>query len=86
MNIFEKAIVKMEKMQENENALMTPNTIIGLAIAVIVAAAVLPDAISTLFAVNTTGWSTGATALWGALPIIIIAAIVVGFYTAKKGQ
>lgn len=84
MNIFKKVIAKLEQMHVDEQGDMNPNTIIGLAIAVIVAAAVLPSAITTLFNATTTGWSTGAIALWGALPIIVIAAIVVGFYS-KRG-
>ena len=86
MNMFDKAIAKLEKVQMNDKGEMNPNTIIGLAIAVIVASAVLPSAISTIFNANTTGWSTGAVALWDALPIIVIAAIVIGFYVTKKGK
>lgn len=97
MNIFDKAIgkvgqirtktiAKFEQMQSNDKGEMTPNKIIGLAISVIVMAAVLPSALTTLFDTNTTGWSTGAVALWDALPLVIIAAIVVAYYVTKKGQ
>jgi hypothetical protein len=97
MNIFDKAIEKVgqirtktiakrEQMQINDKGEMSPNKIIGLAISVIVASSVLPDAIATLFAVNTTEWSSGAAALWDALPLIIIAAIVLAYYTTKKGD
>jgi hypothetical protein len=83
MNIFEKAIAKMEKMQENDNGEMSPNAIIGLAISVIVMAAVLPSALTTLFNTTTAVWSTGAVALWTALPLVIIAAVVVAYYSRK---
>lgn len=79
-------VAERKGLTESEVAEMNPNSIIGLAIAVIVASAVLPSAISTIFNANTTGWSTGAVALWDALPIIVIAAIVVGFYAVKKGK
>lgn len=86
MNIFEKAIAKLEQMRIDEKGDMSPNKIIGLAISVIVMASVLPEALSTLFNVSTAGWSTGAVALWDALPLIIIAAVVLAYYTTKKGQ
>lgn len=86
MNIFDKAITKLEKMQRDENGEMSPNKIIGLAISVIILAAVLPSALSTLFNTSTAGWSTGAVAMWDALPIIIIAAIVLAYYAKQKGQ
>lgn len=82
----DKAIAKLEQMQINDKGEMTPNTIIGLAISVIIVAAVLPSALSTLFNVNTSTWSTGAAALWDALPLVIIAAVVIAYYTTKKGQ
>ena len=86
MNIFEKAIAKLEQMRIDDKGDMSPNKIIGLAISVIVMASVLPEALSTLFNVSTAGWSTGAVALWDALPLIIIAAVVLAYYTTKKGQ
>ena len=86
MNIFEKAIAKLEQMQINDKGEMSPNKTIGLSISVIVMASVLPEALTTLFNVSTTGWSSGAVALWNALPLIIIAAVVLAYYTTKKGQ
>lgn len=96
MNIFDKAIekagqmrtkaiAKLEQMQINDKGEMSPNKIIGLAISVIVMSAVLPSAITTLFGVNTSAWSAGAVALWDALPLIIISAIVLAYYSSKKG-
>ena len=86
MNIFEKAISKLESLKDNDKAAMTPNAVIGLAISVLIVAAVLPDAISALFNVSTVGWSTGTVAIWNVLPLIIIAAIALSYYSVKKGQ
>jgi len=85
-SMHDKAIVKYEQMQINDKAEMSPVKIIGLAISVIVLASVLPDAMTTLFAVNTSTWSSGAVALWNALPLIIMAAVILAYYTTKKGQ
>ena len=49
--------------------------IILLSIGVIVLANVF---ISTVKATNTTGWTTGETALWGTLTIVAVAAMLVG--------
>jgi hypothetical protein len=84
MNIFEKAIMKLEQMRIDEKGDMSPNAIIGLAISVIVMAAVLPSALTSLFNTSTAGWSTGAVALWTALPLVIIAAVVVAYYSRKQ--
>lgn len=86
MNIFEKAITKLEKMKTDDKGTMTPNAIIGMAISVLIVAAVLPDAITALFNVSTAGWSSGTVAIWNVLPLVIIAAIVISYYSAKKGQ
>lgn len=84
--IRDKAITKLEQIRSDEKGDMSPNKIIGLAISVILVSAVLPSALTTLFDVNTTTWGAGAAALWDALPLVIIAAVVLAYYTTKKGQ
>ncbi len=65
----------------NDRAAVTPDTILGLVIVVIVAAAALPAAITAFFSANTSGWTDPATiALWGLIPLIIIAVIVIKFW------
>lgn len=49
--------------------------IILLSISVVVLANVF---ITTVKQTNTTGWTTGETAMWGTLTIVAIAALVVG--------
>lgn len=49
--------------------------LILLAIGVIILANVF---ISTVKGTNTTGWSSGETALWGTLTIVAIAAMLLG--------
>lgn len=50
----------------------------------LLAAALLPVAIETLIGVNTTTWSTGAVAIWDALPIIILVGVLLGFLAFTK--
>jgi len=59
------------------------NAIVGLAIAVVVAAYMLPTAITAWFAANTTTWDTGSSSMWSVVPIVILAAIVIGFVGRK---
>lgn len=65
----------------NDNAELSAESILGLVIVVVIAAAALPTAITTFFAANTSGWSDPATlALWGLIPMIIVAVIVMKFW------
>jgi amino acid transporter len=48
-------------------------TFIGLAIAIVLVANVV---MPTLMGANTSGWSTGTLAIWGVLPIVVIAGLL----------
>ena len=68
----------------NDNAALSAESILGLVIVVVIAAAALPTAITTFFSANTSGWTDPATlALWGLIPMIIIAVIVMKFWKGK---
>ena len=54
-----------------------------LSIAVYILAAVLPGAITSLFAADTTTWSTSARSLWPVLAILIIAAVIFMIYKSS---
>ena len=62
---------------------LKPANVITLVIAVYFAAAVLPDAISAIFAVDTSNWSTVAQTLFDLAPLGLVAGIVLLF--APKG-
>lgn len=53
-------------------------------VACLLAAALLPVAVETLIGVNTTTWSTGAVAIWDALPIIILVGVLLGFLAFSR--
>jgi preprotein translocase subunit SecY len=59
--------------------------VIAVAVGIFIAAYVLPSAITAIFAVNTTTWSTDAQNMWAVLPVIGVLAIFLAFiYLAKK--
>ena len=60
------------------------NEIVTIVIAIFILAAMLPAAISALFGANTTGWSPTTILMWGLLPVIIIAVMVLKVYKGKK--
>ena len=65
------------KRKMNEGGALAGNQIVVLVIAIYLIGALLPDAISTIFNASTVGWSATGIALWGVLPILILAAIYV---------
>ena len=60
----------------NDKAEMDTPKIIGTAIALLFMSVFIPSALASIFGADTSGWSTGAVSLWGALPIIIIAGTI----------
>ena len=55
------------------------NLVVGLVVAGLMAAFLLPIAIEEIANVSTTGWSDGAASLWNVLPIMIVLAIFLFF-------
>lgn len=55
------------------------NLVVGLVVAGLMAAFLLPIAIEEIANVTTTGWSDGAASLWNVLPIMIVLAIFLFF-------
>lgn len=50
--------------------------VVGIFLTVVLAAALIPSALTTFNAANTTGWSTEQIALWGVIGVIIIVAVI----------
>ena len=61
----------------------SPAAVIGIGIAIYVLAAIIPSAISSFFNASTVGWTASAVALWGIIPIVIIALLVFKFVPGK---
>lgn len=53
--------------------------VVGLTVAAIVASYLLPLAIGELVAVDTTGWSSGASELWSILDLVIVLGLFLVF-------
>lgn len=62
---------------------MSIGAIVGLAIGVYVLAAILPSALSNFFNASTAGWDAGTVALWGIIPLVIIAVLLIRFLPDK---
>ena len=55
------------------------NLVVALVVGGLMAAFLLPIAIDEIVAVDTTGWTSGAAALWDILPVMIVLAIFLFF-------
>lgn len=55
------------------------NLVVGLVVAGLMAAFLLPIAIQEITNVSTTNWTDGAASLWNVLPIMIVLAIFLFF-------
>lgn len=55
------------------------NLVVGLVVAGLMAAFLLPIAIEEIANVSTSNWDDGAASLWGVLPIMIVLAIFLFF-------
>lgn len=61
-------------------------TIIGLAVALIVASAIFPTAISNITNANQTGWDTTTVSLWDLLPVFAVIALALGIVLHFRGD
>lgn len=81
--VLKEAIEKIDRETDslvykfkNDGGMMSTGAIISLVIGVIIMAALLPTAISSINDANTSGWEPTQTAIWGILGLIILAVIV----------
>lgn len=58
---------------------ITATAIMALGIGVYFLSAVMPGALGNFFGADTTGWDTSTIALWGLIPLAIVAGIVLTF-------
>lgn len=68
------------------HAAISPGAIFSIGLGVIFAAAVLPIALNTFFSTNTTAWDAGTVALWGIVPLGVIAVVVFAFMPRGGGN
>lgn len=68
---------KANRFSLDKEGALSPGAVIGLVVAVLVAAAAIPTAVSAIANTNTTGWGVGEIALWGIVGIVVIAVVVV---------
>jgi predicted membrane channel-forming protein YqfA (hemolysin III family) len=77
---------KLKQMVKNCRGTGEMQKIIGLAISLLIAASIIPVALTNLNQVNTTGWDTTARTLWPLLSIFGVLAVVLIFmrYVTKR--
>ena len=75
---------KIKEFSVEERAVTSANKTVEIAIGVFVAAAILPDAITSWFNISKTGWSSAASTLWDLAPVLIVAGVIIGYYEYTK--
>jgi len=84
--LYLKVVSKIPKLNDKAESSFTAGSIIGMAIGLIVIAAVVPSAIEAFYATNTSTWLIGgvedtkATTLWWLLPFIAVATVLYMVY------
>lgn len=74
---------KLKLFYDSRKASLNPEVVIGIAIAIFIAAVVFPLAMDQVAAANTTGWNTSVTTMFTVLvPVIGIVSIV--YYLYKR--
>jgi phosphohistidine swiveling domain-containing protein len=66
----------VHKFRNHEDGMMSTGAIIGLVIGIVILAALMPTAISSINDANTTGWDASQAAIWSILGLIILAVVV----------
>lgn len=81
-----KTLTKIHRLDDTAQTDMSAGAIIGMAIGLIVIAAVIPSAIEAFYATNTSAWlidgveDTKAITLWWLLPFIAVATVLYMLY------
>lgn len=69
---------RLAKAHAGQRGAFNISFVIVLVVLVMLVAAAVPEAISSINGADQSGWSTGEIALWGILGLVIIAAVVFG--------
>jgi len=67
------------RAQMGGGAQQATNVVVGLLVASLVSAYLLPMAIEEIVAVDTSSWTSGAAELWTLLPVMIVLAVFLFF-------
>lgn len=57
---------------------LTIKSIVLLSIGLTIMAAILPGALTSIDTATTTGWPTGAVAMWDIIIIVVVASVILG--------
>ena len=67
-----------------DRAMMSIETIIGMALALLVMIAILPNVLGTFFNASTSGWDATTKTIWGLLPIVIVVVVILAVYKGRR--
>lgn len=70
----------------HDKAALPSAAVFGIAVGLLFLTAVLPVIFDTFFSADTTNWSIGALNIWDALPVIILASIILIFGRFGRGS
>lgn len=75
---FARASSQLKLLHAGQRGAFNIGFVIGVVVLIMIVAAAIPEAISSINGADTSGWSTGETALWGIIGLVVIAAVVFG--------
>lgn len=84
--LMARALAKDTRAQQATSARQAVGLVVGLMVAGIVAAFLVPVAIDEIVGVDTSSWGSGASSLWGILDLIMVLAVflfLIGLALAK---
>lgn len=85
----QKAAAKALMNDDKAQASRAVQLVVGLTVAGIVAAFLIPVAIDELVSVDTTSWGSGASSLWNIMDLIIVLAVflfMIGLALRRSGM
>lgn len=74
-----------DRAQSSNTAMKVVSLVVALTVGAIVAAFLLPIGVDELVGVDTSSWSSGATALWDILDVIIVLSLFLFFISVALG-
>lgn len=80
------AIARATVPAADQRGVSMTSYVIGIAVAALVVAIIIPVAFSQFFSTVTTSWDAQTILIWGIIPVIVILAIVLFFLNKADDQ
>ena len=79
-------IMEMWGVDPSQRGAAMTNFVIGIAVAALVVAIILPIAFNQFFSVNTGSWDAQTILIWGIIPLVVILGVVLFFLNRADDQ